>query len=187
MLTFVHDVRYALRTLSKTPGFTLTIVVVLALGIGANAAIFSVVNGVLLRPLPYPDSDRLTMIWEDHQRRGGPAQEWTNPATFYDWRTQSRSFVDMTAINNWAPTLTGDGEPDLLNGATATQGVFATLGIRPALGRGFTEAEDKPNGERVVVLSDGLWKRRFGADRGVIGRTLTLSGNSFTVIGVMPA
>jgi len=187
MHNLMQDIRYALRTLAKTPAFTLTVVAVLALGIGANSAIFSVVNGVLLRPLPYPEPHRLAMIWADYQRLGGPAREWTNPADFHDWRNMSQSFTEMFAANNWAPTLTGEGEPELLNGAVATHGMLATLGVPPALGRGFSEAEDKPGTARVVLLSDGLWKSRFGASPAVIGRALTLSGSAATVIGVMPA
>jgi putative ABC transport system permease protein len=144
------------------------------------------VNGVLLRPLPYPEAERLVMIWEDYQERGGPEREWTNPANFYDWRSQNQVFAEMFALNDWAPTLTGDQEPELLVGSVATYGMFATLGVRPAMGRGFDAREDQPGGDRVVVLSDGLWKRRFGGDPDITGRRLVLSGNSFTVIGVMP-
>jgi putative ABC transport system permease protein len=187
MGNLLQDIRYALRTLAKTPAFTLTVVLVLALGIGANSTIFSVVNGVLLRPLPYPEPGRLVMIWEDYQRVGGPAREWTNPADFNDWRTMSASFAEMFAANDWSPTLTGEGEPELLNAAVATQGMFATLGVQPALGRGFREEEDKPGAARVVLLSDGLWKRRFGGRPEAIGRVLMLSGNAATIIGVMPA
>ncbi len=182
-----QDVKYALRTLAANPGFALVTLLVLALGIGANTAIFSIVYSVLLRPLPYPQPDRLVMVWEDYQRRGGPQREWTNPTNFTDWRAQSHSFSEMFFINGWNPTLTGNGEPELINGSAVSHGMFATLGVQPVIGRAFTEVEDKPNGERVLVLSDGFWKRKFGGEPSVLGRSLQLSGNAYTVIGVMPA
>ncbi len=187
MAGVLQEVRYALRTLAAQPGFALVTLVVLALGIGANTAIFSIVYSVMLRPLPYPQSERLVMVWEDYQRRGGPQREWTNPANFNDWRVQNHSFSEMFFINGWSPTLTGDAEPELLNGSTVSHGMFATLGVPPAIGRAFSETEDKPNGQRVIVLSDGFWKRRFGGDAGILGRAVQLSGNAYTVIGVMPA
>src|SRR6266545_1427356 len=129
-----RDVRHALRTLIRNPGFTVVVVLTLALGIGANTAIYSVVNAVLLRPLPYPDPDRLVMAWADWQRRGGPERDWTNPADFYDWRAQNSVFTEMYAVDGWAPTLTGDSEPELLNGSLVTRGMFATLGVSPSRG-----------------------------------------------------
>ncbi len=186
MHNLMQDVRYALRTLVKSPAFTLVALAALALGIGANTAIFSMVYTVMLRPLPYPEPQQMVMVWEDWQRKGGPQREWTNPTNFADWRAQNTVFSEMFFINGWNPTLTGDGEPELLNGSAASHGMFATLGVQPALGRGFSEAEDKPNGPRVIVLSDALWRRRFGADRNVLGRTVQLSGNPYTIIGVMP-
>ena len=186
MHNLMQDVRYALRTLVKSPAFTLVALAALALGIGANTAIFSMVYTVMLRPLPYPEPQQMVMVWEDWQRKGGPQREWTNPTNFADWRAQNTVFSEMFFINGWNPTLTGDGEPELLNGSAASHGMFATLGVQPALGRGLSEAEDKPNGPRVIVLSDALWRRRFGADRNVLGRTVQLSGNPYTIIGVMP-
>jgi len=186
MTQLLQDLKYAVRTLGKNPGFTFVILAVLALGIGANTAIFSIVYAVMLRPLPYPQAERLVMVWEDYQKRGGPQREWTNPANFADWRAQNTSFSEMFFLNDWNPTLTGDAEPELVSGSLVSQGMFATLGVQPALGRAFSEVEDKPKGERVLVLSDGYWKRRFGGDRQILGRSLLLSGNAYTVIGIMP-
>ncbi len=187
MATFIQDLRFALRTLRKSPGFALVAVLTLALGIGANSAIFSVVNGMLLRPLPYPDAHQLVRVWADWEKRNGPKREWTNPADFHDWRSQGTLFTEMYFVSGWAATLTGDGEPELLNGAVVSHGMFATLGVQPALGRGFTESEDKPNAPGVFVISDSLWKRRFGGDKNVLGRTVKLNdGITYTIIGVMP-
>ena len=121
----MQDLKYALRSLRKTPAFMLTAVTALALGIGANTAIFSVVHAVLLRPLSYPESRSLVMVWEDHQRTGGPREEWTNPATFFDWRDQSHVFE--FALNGWTPTLMGQGGSPRLVAAQVTQGIFDTL------------------------------------------------------------
>ena len=186
MESFGQDLRIGFRALRRSPGFVVLTVFILALGIGANTALFSILDGVLLRPLPYPGQDRLVMIWEDWSRRDGPAREWTNPATFFDWHDQGKSFQSMAALNNWQPTLTGEGEPEQLNGALVTREMFSTLGIAPALGQDFQPAQDVPNAERVVVIGHGLWMRRFGGTRAVLGRTLSLNGIPSTVIGVMP-
>ena len=186
METILQDLRVAFRTLKKSPGFVLVIVFTLALGIGANTALFSILDGVLLRPLPYPHPDRLVMVWEDWSKRAGPEREWTNPATFYDWRDQGKSFESMAAVNNWGPTLTGQGEPEQLMGAVVTRDMLSTLGVRPALGRDFRPDEDAPGAERVALLSHGLWQRRFGGSSAILGQSLSLSGVPFTVIGVMP-
>jgi predicted permease len=186
MDTLGQDLRTAFRALRRSPGFVFLTVFILALGIGANTALFSILDGVLLRPLPYPGPDRLVMIWEDWSRRAGPEREWTNPATFFDWHDQGKSFQAMAALNNWQPTLTGQGEPEQFIGALVTQEMFSTLGIAPALGQDFQPGQDVPNAERVVVISHGLWKRRFGGSRAVLGKVLSLNGISSTVIGVMP-
>jgi len=122
-----QDVKYAFRTFRNSPGFTALAVTALALGMGANTALFSMVYAVLLRPLPYPEAGRLVAVWEDHQKRGGPEREWTNPATFYDWSDRSHEIEAMFALDGWGPTLTGEGEPDPLTGARVTQGIFTTL------------------------------------------------------------
>jgi putative ABC transport system permease protein len=172
--------------LYKNRGFTSVALLALALGIGANTAIFSVVNSVLLRPLPFRDPQRLIMIWEDYQQRGGPEREWASPADFRDFRDLSQSFEHVTALAGWGPTLTGQGEPEDLQGAGVSHDTFAMLGVDPVVGRSFKPEEDKAGAERVVILSYQLWQRRFGADPTIIGKSVTLSGESYTVIGVMP-
>jgi len=172
--------------LYKNRGFTAVALLALALGIGANSAIFSVVNSVLLRPLPYRDPQRLIMIWENYQQRGGPEREWASPADFRDFRDQTQSFEHIAALLGWGPTLTGQDEPEDLQGAAVSHDSFAMLGVEPALGRSFQPDDDQPGADRVVVLSHQLWQRRFSADPSIIGRNVTLSGESYTVIGVMP-
>jgi putative ABC transport system permease protein len=182
-----QDVRYGARILLKNPGFTLIALFTLALGIGANTAIFSVVNSVLLRPLPYPNADRLMTIWEDHRARNGPVDEWTSPPGFEDWRDQAKSFDHVVAFQNWQPTLTGQGEPERLAGAQVSHDTFAMLGVAPALGRSFRSEEDQRGAESVVIISHGLWRKSFGADPSLVGRRISLNGESRVVIGVMPA
>ena len=186
MQTLWQDLRYGARMLMKRPGFTLIAVVTLALGIGANTAIFSVVNGVLLRPLPYKEPDRLVMVWGSVRPRG-LKRAWISPPNFFDFREQNQAFEKVSALLEWGPTLTEAGEPERLTGAQVSHDFFSVLGIEPILGRAFLAPEDRPNVERVVVLGAGLWQRRFGADPGVIGKKLTLDGNLYTVVGVMPA
>ena len=180
-----QDIRYGFRMLLKKPGFTAIAVLTLALGIGANTAIFSVVNAVLLRPLPFAEPDRLVMVYEKRLKLGRTRNPVSAP-DFIDWRAQSTVFENMAAYTWWNANLTGGDEPERIMGTVASAGLFPTLGVKPALGRSFTPEEDQPNANRVVVLSHGLWQRRFGSDAGIIGKTLTLNGNSFTVIGVMP-
>jgi putative ABC transport system permease protein len=176
--------RYGVRLLLKRPGFTLIAVLTLALGIGANTAIFSVVNAVVLRPLPYASPDRLVMIWETMP---GNDKRWVAPGNFIDWRKQSQAFEQIAGYSNANLNLTGEGEPERLTGTAVTSNVFATLGVEAARGRTFTQEDETREDGRVVVLSDGLWQRRFGADPGVVGRSLTLDDKSYTVVGVMPA
>jgi putative ABC transport system permease protein len=187
MDTLLQDIRYSVRTLLKSPGFAAVAVIALALGIGANSAIFSAVNAVLLRPLPYKDASRLVMIWQDHRARGGPEREWASPSNFYDWRDHNQVFDHVAALVGWGPTLTGQGEPEDLVGAAVSDDTFSMLGVQPSLGRTFRPDEDQPGAEKVVVLSDKLWRRRFGADESLIGKPIILGGDSYTVVGVMPA
>ena len=182
--TLLQDLRYAVRTLARTPGFTLAALVTLALGIGANTAIFSVVNTVLLRPLPYKDPGRLVMIG-DRGADGSPVN--VGYATFHDLRDRSRTLSEMAAVRSWNPTLAGGGEAERLSAMRVTWNYFAMLGVAPALGRGFTAAEDRPEQWHVVLLSDGLWRRRFGADPDVVGRTVSMNDVSYRIVGVMPA
>ena len=185
MLTLLRDLRYALRSLRKMPGFTIVALLVLALGIGANTAIFSVVNSVVLRPLPYPGSDRLALIWEtdlkDGIRREGPSGP-----NFLDWKEQSRSFEDMAILEVGTGTVTGEGEPEQVVGLRVTTNFLSMLGARTVLGRDFTAAEGAGQARYpVAVLTNGFWKRRFGADPRVIGRTFTMNSEPYTVIGVL--
>src|SRR5919112_1701100 len=182
---FWQDLRYGLRALRKHPGFTAVAVTALALGIGANTAIFSVVNTVLLRPLPYKDPDRLVMVWEDDTKHGYP-RDTPAAANYVDWREQNGVFEGMAALADQSFNLTGMGDPERLEGKRASANLFRLLGVEPVLGRGFLPEDDQPGAGRVVVLSHGLWQRRFGADPKVIGRALELNGQSYTVVGVMP-
>jgi putative ABC transport system permease protein len=186
MNALLKDLQYGVRMLYKNRGFTAVALLALALGIGANTAIFSVVNSVLLRPLPYRDPQRLIMVWENHQQRGGAEHEWTAPADFRDFRDQAQSFEHVAALVGWGPTLTGQDQPEDLQGAAVSHDTFAMLGVEPALGRSFRPDEDQAGAERVAVLSHNLWQRRFGSDPAIVGKNLTLGGESYTVIGVMP-
>ena len=180
-----QDLRYGVRVLRKHPGFTLIAVITLALGIGANTALFSVVNAVLLRPLPFPEAERLVWLggWAGNDKEQG-----VTPADFLDYREQSQSFAQFAAsVSEGVPmNLTGNGEPERLKGALVTANYLDVFGVQPALGRIFVAEEGQEGGERVVVLSHALWQRRFGADPAIINRTITLDKRQLTVIGVMP-
>ncbi len=182
----IHDLRYAVRGLLKKPLFAALTVLTLALGIGANAAIFSVVNGVLLRPLPYPHPERLMMVWIYNPRQGFDKDVAPYP-TFSDWRAQSRRFEHLAAYSGASVSLTGVGDPAQLRGARVTASFFPTMNVQPALGRWFTEQDATAGHERVVMLEHGLWEQRFRGDRGIVGRTIQLSGRPHEVIGIMPA
>jgi predicted permease len=179
-----QDLRYGLRMLAKSPAFTGVAVIALALGIGANSAIFSVVNAVLLRPLPFKNPNELVMVWDNAAQQGFP-KDTPSPANFIDWRQQNGVFTEMAATIPQSFNLTGGGEPERLDGRRVSASLFDLLGVRPLLGRTFVQDEDKP-GTKVVLLSEGLWRRRFGSDPGIIARPVTLSGESYTVIGVLP-
>ncbi|HEY9284271.1 MAG TPA: ABC transporter permease [Pyrinomonadaceae bacterium] len=182
--TIVQDLRYAVRVLAKNPGFAAVAVLTLALGIGANSAIFSVVNAVLLRPLPYPDSERLVLI--NHNYRKLDMKAAVSAPGYAYYREHARSFSAVAAVAGWNVNLTGDGEPERLQGMTVTPNLFPLLGAAAAHGRVLLEEEGQPGRNRVVVLSDALWRRRFGGDPTVLGRAVTLNGNPYTVVGVMP-
>jgi putative ABC transport system permease protein len=179
-----QDMRYGLRMLVKNPAFTAIAVLALALGIGANTAIFSVVNAILLRPLPYKNPDQLVMIWDNAAHLGFP-KDTPSPANFLDWRQQSTVFAGMAALAQRNFNLTGVGEPERLDGSRVSANLFDLLGVQPIIGRTFVSEEDKP-GTKVALLSEGLWKRRFGSDPSVIGRAIALNGESYTVVGVLP-
>ena len=187
MLTLLNDFRYSLRALRKMPGFSLVSVLVLALGIGANTAIFSVVNSVVLRPLPYADADRLALIWET-DLKDGIKREGPSAPNFLDWKEQNRSFEDMELLEVGTGTITGEGEPEQVTGLRVTTNFLSMLGARTILGRTFTLAEGAGQARYpVAVLSNGFWKRRFGSDPHVIGRNFTMNSEPYTVIGVLSA
>ena len=179
-----QDVRYGLRMLLKNPGFTAIAVLALALGIGANSAIFSVVNGLLLRPLPYKNPGQLMVIWENASHLGFP-KNTPSPANFLDWQKQATLFQGMAAFAERTFNLTGVGEPERLEGRRVSANLFDLLGVKPILGRSFVQEDDKP-GTKIALLNESLWKRRFGSDPAVIGRSLALNGESYTVVGVLP-
>jgi putative ABC transport system permease protein len=179
------DIRYGLRGLLKRPAFTAIALLTLALGIGVNSAIFSAVDSILLRPLPLKDPGRLVSVWEQTLSIG-IHQNQAAAANFYDLQNQNQSFEQIGAFGPDDVNLTGDGEPERLDGQVVTANVFSILGVAPALGRTFAPTEDQLGQSHVVVLSDALWRRRFNADHSIINRAITLNGESFTVVGVMP-
>ena len=181
-----QDVRYGWRTLRARLGFTFAAILALALGIGANTAIFSVVSAVLLKPLPYPAPERLVWLWENNPGSDIKKEPASIP-NFRDWRSQNQSFEELTGCARTIANLTGTGEPERLVGASVVANFFTTLRVAPMLGRAFLAEENTPGQNRVVVLSHSLWQRRFGADRDIAGRTITLNGNPHTIVGVMPA
>src|SRR5262245_3557241 len=185
MGSLLQDLRYGARMLLKKPGFTLVAVITLALGIGANTAIFSVVNAVLLRPLPYTQAER--MVWMLEGSLSDPKVEYSySPQNFIDTRSRNRSFDSYSALSYVSFTLTGDQQPEALNGLLATADFGRVVGTAPALGRFFVAEEDTPGKDHVALISDGLWKRRFGADPQIVGRSVQLNSEPFTIIGIMP-
>ena len=181
----INDVRYGIRSLLKRPGSTLIALITLALGIGVNTAIFSVVDSILLRPLPFNDSERLVSIWEQGLGQGVTQNE-VAPANFFDLRNQTNGFEAIGAHGPQDINLTGAGDPERLTGELVTANVLSILGVQPALGRTFLANEDQPGQHRVVVLSDALWQRRFNRDPSIVNSNIMLNGESFTVVGVMP-
>ena len=179
-----HDLRCAWRSTTRTPGFTALVVVTLALGVGASTAIFSIVNGVLLRPLPLHDPDRLLWINEANRRGDAISVSWMN---YVDWRARSRTFDTLAASRPATFTLSGVGPARRLEGRTVTSNFFTALGIQPVLGRGLTEADERAGAPAVAVISHELWQRQLNGDPAIVGRTLMLSGNPCTVVGVLPA
>jgi len=184
MTTFIQDLRYGLRMLAKNPGFTAVAVLTLALGIGANTAIFSVVNGVLLRPLPYADPGRLMTVYETSREFGQMSVAYPN---FLDWRRENHAFTDIAAYRGDDFNFTGSGQPEHLRGEFVSASLLPLLGVNPLLGRNFMPQEDREGASGVVMLTYGLWKRRFGADPNILGKTMTLNARSYKVIGVLPS
>jgi predicted permease len=180
-----RDFRYSFRILRHSPGFTLTAVLSLALGIGANTAIFTVVNAVLLRPLPFPESDRLVQLWES-KPADGDFDNVVNPLNFLDWRDRTHSFDGMAAVSGLTTNLSGVGDPVALSGMQVSPNYFSILHVRPVLGRTFLPQEGTPGNEHVAILSVGLWQSRFGGDPNVLGRRIIVNGEPNIVVGVMP-
>ena len=184
MNTLWQDIRFAVRMLLKNWSVTAIIVVVLALGIGANTAIFSVVNAALLRPLPYADPDKLVRLTEDSPNVPQMSISYPN---LLDWREQNKVFTGIAGMQFRSLNLTGNNEPERLAGRAVSANLFDVLGVKPAFGRSFVSEEDRPGANPVCIISNGLWQRRFGSDAGLVGKQITLSGTSYTVIGVLPA
>ena len=183
--TFVRDLRLAARALRRAPVFTVAAVVTLALGIGANTAVFSLVDGVLLRPFPFPESRRIVVLWEHPPKSVVTAslgsrerQNPVSPQDFLDWHDRSRSFDSMCAVNTLSIGLSGFGEPRAVDAASVSGEFFRVMGVRPLLGRAFDASEDVPNGPHVTVLSHSLWRRQFGGDPSAVGRTVRILGET---------
>jgi putative ABC transport system permease protein len=184
METLLQDIRFGLRMLLKKLGFTAIAVLTLALGIGANSAIFSVINAVILQPLPYKEPDRLVMIWESRAER---AIDTVIPANFLDWREQNQSFEEMAAFSHVSFNLVGEGDPERIQGASVSTNFFRVLGVNPESGSVFHQNGDQASDWKVVVIGHELWQRRFGKDPGIVGKTITLNDYNYKVIGVMPS
>src|SRR6478736_3535457 len=183
MLTFAQNLRLALRRLKNNPGFTVVAVLTLALGIGANTAMFSIVNAVLLRPLPYRDPQRLMLLAEHWPQFPRLSLSYLN---YKDWRDQSHSFEAVGAVRNNQMTMTGGADAERLPSQNVTANLFGLLGVKPELGRAFSDAEDQPGAPPVALISHSLWERRFSSSPGVLSQTITLDNQSYSIIGVMP-
>jgi putative ABC transport system permease protein len=178
-----RDVRYGIRSMLRTPGLTAIIVLTLAVGIGATTAIFSAVNPILFQSLPYPDPGQITMIWE--LRNDGSRADGTF-GMYRELVDRNRSFEAIAVFRSWQPTITGEGQPERFDGQRVSASYFQVMGVPPVRGRDFEPSDDQMNGPNVIIISDNLWRRRFGGDQAIIGRQITLDGNSFSVVGVMP-
>ncbi len=186
MRALVQDIRYGSRMLLRKPGFTTVAVLTLTLGIGAGTVIFSVVNHVLLRPLPFPDSGRILTIWNTYPQSSSGEEE-VSPPDFCDWREQNHSFDQLAAYERFSYVWTDGAEPVRLRAARVSGDFFAAMGARPVLGRPILPGDDHEGAHHVVVLSHELWRSQFGSDPSVVGEAITLNGMGFTVSGIMPA
>ena len=185
--TLVQDVRHAWRTWRRTPVLALAAILTLALGVGANTAVFSVVHGVLLRPLPYPDADRLVEVFEDNSRAGGGPFFRVSLLNYLSWVERAQSFEALAAFNGRDFTLTEHGDPERLFGSAVTASLFKVLGIAPIVGRALTAEDEAPGAAPVALLAESLWSRAFGRDPAVIGRTIPLNGVRHQIIGIVPS
>jgi putative ABC transport system permease protein len=181
---FGQDLRYAARTLRRQPGFSLAVALTLALGLGLNATVFGMMDALLLRPFQFADYERLVVLWETPLRTSERQQ--VSPANYRDWKDQTRSVQSLVGWEGWSATLTGRDEPERVQGFRVSAGFFGVLGVAPSLGRSFISNEELPGNDRRVVIGDGLWKRRFGGDRAVVGTEVLLDGAAHTVVGVAP-
>ena len=188
MGTLMQDIRYGLRVLRKSPGFAAVAIIVLALGIGANTAIFSVVNAVLLRPLPYRDPSRLMQVWHVPPPKQFPGMTMfsVSPANYLDWERQNHVFESMAIYGFRSFNLTGGDQLQALQASAVSQDFYRTLGVRPVLGRTFTAEEEQPGHSHVVILGYALWKSSFGGNRNIVGSSIRLDDQPYTVVGVMP-
>jgi putative ABC transport system permease protein len=178
------DLKYAVYMLAKNPSFAVMAILALALGIGANTAIFSVVNAVLIQRMPFHDPERLVMVWEQSPRTG--KANVVNPLNFLEWQQRNRSFARIAALIAWNASLTGSGEPEVVDTMAVSDGFFSILGVKPLLGRWFTPREDTTGNDNVAILSEGLWRRRYAADPHIVGRQIRVNNHQATVVGVMP-
>ena len=185
MENLLSDTRYAIRNLLRRPAFTLIAVVTLALGIGANTAIFSAVNALLLKPLPFPELDRVVAIWDKMPSRGVLHNEVT-VANYLDLKNQNQTFEQLALYRWWSPNLTGVEPPERLQGFQVTANLFDALGMKPIMGRNFTEEENQPGKDAVVIITHSLWQRRFGGDPEILNKTITVNTVARKVVGVMP-
>ncbi|MGC2741786.1 MAG: ABC transporter permease, partial [Candidatus Angelobacter sp.] len=185
-MSLLQDFLYTLRSLRKAPGFSLVVIVTLALGIGANTAVFSMIDVLLLRPLPYPDSGHLLRLSETKTPGDSSTIADVSPGNFIDWQTQTRAFTGIAASEGFHYNLTSNGQPEHVWGGASSAGWFSVLGVHAEQGRDFRPEEDAPAAAPVVILSDELWRRRFNTDRGIVGKVIGLNGGPFTVVGIMP-
>src|SRR4051812_29606677 len=182
--TFFQDLRYGVRMLAKSPGFAIIAIFTLALGIGANTAIFSVVNGVLLNPLPFPHSEQIVSLFTEMPNFKNGSISYPN---FEDWRRMNRSFSSMAVYRSWGFNLVGQGEPERLHGEMISAGFFEILGVNPLMGRTFSPDEDRLGANPTVMITEALWKRKFGARPDILGQRLILNDVGRTVVGVVPS
>src|SRR5437773_6308524 len=180
-----QDLRYACRTFVRAPGFTLLAIATIAVGVGANAAIFSVVNATLLRPLPFPRDTELVLV-SLANRQTKQNNNNSNPANFLDWRVRNHSFTGLAAFRESSVTVSSGDHPERLNGAMVNANFFDVLQVKPALGRGFVPADEVHGADRVAIISDALWRDRFGARPDVIGRTVRFNDERYDIVGVVP-
>src|SRR5882724_10823042 len=185
MDALLRDLKFSVRSLMKRPGLTVIAIVTLAIGIGANSAIFSVVNALLLKPLPFPDPDRIVALWDKVPSRGVERNE-VSIANYVDWRAQNKTLEQLGLYSWWSTNLTGSDSPERVQGFQVTTNFLDVLGTKPLLGRGFSAEEEQPGKDAVALLTYNLWQRRFGADPNIVNKTISTNGINRTVIGVMP-